>query len=314
MGSSFFSELVGSLEKKMLCRVAVPLAEDEACAFAICEGIRQGLLEALLIGNPAKIHALYGDIATNKAVTIIPEEDDKKACQRAIAAVRENRADIIMKGLVATSTLLKAVLNTRDGLKRNPLLSHLTFFEMKNKPGLKIVTDVALNIAPDVDTLIGEVQNAVEAFRLFYDRVPKVALLAANEKVSEKVPATVLARDTAEKLKDRDDMLVEGPLALDLAISPESADVKKYSGRIRGDADLLVVPRIEAGNALYKSLQYFIDCAMGGLVYGARCPVVLTSRADDNDTKFYSLMMGVALWQRGNVHGHAANHSGEVRQ
>jgi phosphate butyryltransferase len=116
--------------------------------------------------------------------------------------------------------------------------------------------------------------------------------------VSEKIPSTVMAANVAKKLQSRDDFIIEGPVSFDLAVSPESARIKKYQGKIQGDADIFIVPRIETGNALYKSLQYYIKAKMGGLVYGARCPVVLTSRADDNSTKLNSLLLGVQLWQR----------------
>jgi phosphate butyryltransferase len=153
-------------------------------------------------------------------------------------------------------------------------------------------------IAPDEDTLIKEIDNASEAYAMFVDTPPKVAMLAANEKVSEKVPSTVLGERVAKALADRKNMTVEGPISFDLAVSKESVQIKKYQGKIQGDADIFVVPRIDTGNAFYKALQYYVKAPMGGLVYGARCPVVLTSRADDNDTKFYSLLLGMVLWQR----------------
>jgi phosphate butyryltransferase len=143
-----------------------------------------------------------------------------------------------------------------------------------------------------------EIDNAAEAYKLFSSNPAKVSLLAANEKVSEKLPSTVLAKNVAEKMQNRNDIIVEGPISIDLSLSKESAEIKKYKGKIQGDADIFIAPRIETGNALYKSLQYYIKAKMGGLVYGARCPVVLTSRADDNNTKFNSLLLGIVLWQR----------------
>ena len=231
-------------------------------------------------------------------MTIIEELDASQACRKAVAVVREGQADLLMKGMVPTSTVLKAVLNSQTGLKKNPLLSHLTFFERKDQPGIRILTDAAINIAPDVEALARIVENAVEAFRLFVNRPPKVAMLAAIEKTSEKVPSTIAAKAVAEQFAGRKDLIVEGPISLDLAVSEDSARIKKYDGTIHGDADILVVPRIETGNVLYKSLQYYAQVPMGGVVYGARCPVVLTSRSDSNETKFASLLLGVLLWQR----------------
>ncbi len=294
----FFNKLAERVDTKRKSRIAIPLAEDEACAYAVCRGVSSGLIAATLIGDPAKIRELYGEVATRADVTIIEEKDPAKACRKAVSLVREGEADLLMKGMVPTSSILKAVLNSQEGLKKNPLLSHLTFFELPNRSGVKILTDAAISIAPDVATMTGIVENAIEAFRLFENRAPKVALLAANEKVSEKVPATTLAQSTAQAFASRTDAVVEGPISLDLSVSEDSVRIKKWQGRIKGDADIFVTPRIETGNVLYKSLQYFARTPMGGLVYGAKCPVVLTSRADDNDTKYASLLLGVLLWQR----------------
>lgn len=298
MSNNFFSQLAASLDKNKKCRVAIPLANDDACAYAVCHAVKTGILKATLIGDPQQIKTMYGDVASHEMVTIIDEKDEKAACARAVSEVREGRCDILMKGLVATSSLLKAVLSSATGLRKNPILSHLTFFEFPDKAGLKILTDAAMCIAPDADTLIKEIDNACEAFALFEKRQPRVALLAANEKVSEKMPATVLADNVSKLLSGRSDIVVEGPVSFDLAVSEESARIKKYQGKIQGNADIFVVPRLDTGNAFYKSLQYYVKASMGGLLYGARCPVVLTSRADDNSTKFNSLLLGIALWQK----------------
>lgn len=298
MTDNFFSKLVATLDKNRKCRVAVPLANDEACAYAICHAVKTGILSATLIGDPEQIKTLYGDVASHEHVTIIDERDEKAACARAVSEVRAGHCDILMKGLVATSSLLKAVLNSSTGLRKNPILSHLTFFEFPGKPGLKILTDAAMCIAPDAETLVKEIENACEAFCIFGSGKPKVALLAANEKITEKMPSTILADKVRGMLADRENFYVEGPVSFDLAVSEESARIKKYQGKIQGDADIFVVPRLDTGNAFYKSLQYYLKASMGGLLYGARCPVVLTSRADDNATKFNSLLLGIAIWQK----------------
>ena len=301
MSKDFFSKLVETLDSGKVCRVAIPIANDDACAYAVCQAVKMGILKATLIGDKEEIATMYSEVAKHENVKIIEETEEKAACAAAVREVKEGHADILMKGNVNTSTLLKAVLNSKDGIRKNPILSHLTFFELPGKDGVKILTDAAMCIAPDEETLQKEIENACEAFKLFNNRPVKVGLLAANEKVSEKVPSTVLADNVAKSMKSRSDIIVEGPISFDLAVSEESAKTKKYKGEIQGDADIFVVPRIETGNALYKSLQYYIKANMGGLVYGARCPVVLTSRADDNNTKFNSLLLGMALWQRNRV-------------
>ncbi|NLI75493.1 MAG: phosphate butyryltransferase [Candidatus Riflebacteria bacterium] len=298
MSSPFFARMLAELDRSRTCRVVIPLAQDEACAYAVQQGLRLGILAATLIGDPGKITAMYGEAAGHERVTVVEEKDPQLAARLACQHIREGKADFLMKGLVNTPTYLKAVLNSKEGLKKNPLLSHLLFFETNAYPGMRILSDVAINIAPDADTLTGIVENAAEAFTLFESRPPRVALLSANEKVSDKVPSTQLARQVSERFANRKDVVVEGPISLDLALSPESAGIKKYYGRIQGDADIFVVPRIEAGNVMYKALHYFADAAMGSIVFGAQCPMVLTSRADTNETKFQSLLMGAVLWQR----------------
>lgn len=298
MSQSFFSQLISSLDCQKKCRIAVPLANDDACANALIEGIKLGILKATLIGDPEQLKTMYGDIASHENVTIIDEKNEKEACNRAVKEIKDGNCDILMKGMVSTSSLLKAVLNSKDGLRKNPILSHLAFFEFPDNCGLKILTDPAMCIAPDHDTLIKEIENAVEAFSIFSDKLPKVAVLAANEKVSKNIPSTILANEIAKTMSERADMIVEGPISFDLAVSEESAKIKKYNGKIQGNADIFVVPRIDTGNAFYKGLQYYVKAPMGGLIYGAQCPVVLTSRADNNATKFNSLLLGVLMWQR----------------
>jgi len=295
MITGFFETLEEKFSPQKKCRVVVPLAQDEACSYAVCRAFKAGTVAPILIGNPVEIRKMYPVEDSSTGLNVIEENDADKACRMAVSLVRKGEADIIMKGLVPTSSLLKAVLNTEEGIKRNPLLSHLCFFETEKIPGMRILTDAAINIAPDAETLCKIVKNAVEAFALFSREVAKVALLSANEKVSEKVSSTVLAKTAAENLKSEKGMIVSGPISLDLAVSPESVKIKKFNGPVQGDADIFVVPRIEVGNVFYKSLQYYAGARMAGVVYGAKCPVVLTSRSDSNDTKYFSLLLGMTI-------------------
>ncbi|MBF0547188.1 MAG: phosphate butyryltransferase [Candidatus Riflebacteria bacterium] len=298
MSSKFFKILSENTGKKAKARVVIPMAQDEACAYAVIRGVKSGIMKAVLIGDAKEISNFYGEIIKSEDVNVVSETDPNSACKIAVQMISSGKADLLMKGLVSTSSFLKSVLGSQDGLKKAPLLSHLTFFELKNIPGLKLLSDVAINISPDEDTLEKIVKNALEAFKLIEKKQPKVALLSANEKVSEKVLSTVLAKKVSEKFSGSD-QIVEGPISLDLAICPESAKIKKYQGKIQGDANIFIVPRIEVGNVLYKSLQHFAEADMGGVVFGAKCPVVLTSRSDSNDTKFYSLLLGINLWENG---------------
>jgi phosphate butyryltransferase len=300
MSNSFFEQLSGQIDKNKKCRVAIPFANDEACAYAVSRAIEANILEATLIGNPEAIKLMYGSVADSAAVSIIDIQNEQEACARAVEEVKTGRSHILMKGLVSTSTILKAVLSSKTGIKKNPLLSHLCFFELPDKSGLKILTDAAMTIAPDSPTLVSEIENAVEALSAFSKKTPKVALLSANEKVSDKIESTKLAEEAAKAFSQNKKIIVEGPVSFDLAVSPSSAQIKKYAGKIQGDADILVVPRLDTGNALYKALQYYVNAQMGGMLFGAQCPVVLTSRADSNDTKYNSLLLGITIWQNTN--------------
>ncbi len=300
MSSSFFQQLTNKINKDKKCRVAIPFANDEACAYAVNRGLDAGILEATLIGNAEEIKLMYKDAEKNPNIEIIDIRDEKEACARAVEEIKEGRSNILMKGLVSTSTILRAVLNSKTGIRKNPLLSHLCFFELPDNSGLKILTDAAMVIAPDADTLVTEIENAVEAYAAFDEKVPRVAILSANEKVSDKMPSTQLAEKVTTTFSENEKIIVEGPLSFDLALSPESAKIKNYEGKIQGNADILIVPRLDTGNALYKSLQYYMNAQMGGVLFGAQCPVVLTSRADSNDTKFNSLLLGMAIWQNTN--------------
>jgi phosphate butyryltransferase len=306
MTESFFAGLSGRVKAGSVCRVAIPIAQDEACAYAVSRAAAEGLIKPILIGDPTEIRRMYGTAAVSNQALIIDSGDQESACRQAVAMVRDGEADILMKGNVSTGKLLKAVLNSQDGIKKNPLLSHVCFFEIPGHDGLKVLTDAAINIAPDLGQYEQITDNAIEAYSLFGHACPKVALLSANEKVSEKVPSTVLAKALAEKHKGRSSAVIEGPISLDLSVSEFSVNVKNYQGRIRGDADIFVVPRIETGNVFYKALQYFTAAQMAGVVYGARCPVVLTSRSDRNDTKFFSLLLGMVLWQKQSALGQRA--------
>ncbi|MBF0406791.1 MAG: phosphate butyryltransferase [Candidatus Riflebacteria bacterium] len=292
---NFFDTLLERSKWKSVVRLAVPVAQDEACASAIIKAVKAEIIEAILIGNPVELKNFYSEILDCSGVKIISSMEPEEACKKAVELVRNDEADLLMKGLVSTSTILKAVLNSQTGIKRNPLLSHLAFFELRNYPGLKLLTDAAINIAPDADALGKIAANAVEAYKNLTGKTPKVALLSANEKVSEKVSSTVLAKTVSEKMSSFEGAVISGPVSLDLAISPESVKIKKFTGSIQGDADILVAPRIETGNVLYKSLQYFARAKMGGVVFGAKCPVVLTSRSDSNETKLNSLLLGISL-------------------
>lgn len=225
----------------------------------------------------------------------IQRDDDAEAAAEAVAAVRSGEAQLLMKGLLQTPTIMKAVLNRDTGLRTGRALSHACAFEIPGWHKLIFITDIALNVAPDVTRKADIIRNQVAMAQALGIKRPKVAALAAIENVNPDMPATVDARALQEMAErgELGDCDVQGPLALDLAVSAESGKIKKVSGPVVGDADILLVPDIEAGNILFKGLVYFAKARPAGIIMGAKCPIVLLSRADSADSKLMSIALAV---------------------
>lgn len=277
-------------------RIAVASAESPEVLEAVERARAEGIATATLVGDVPAIRALLAGLGIDPAPYDFEQAaEPADAAARAVRLVATGEADICLKGLLDTSVLLRAVLDREHGL-REPgpgVLSHVALFEAPHYPRLFAVTDAAMNIAPDVPTLAALVRNAVRVTRALGIDPAKVAALAAKEKVSPKMPATVAAAQLASM--SFDGAIVAGPLALDGAISPDAAAVKGIAGPIQGDADVLLAPWIEAGNALYKALTLLCGARAAGIVVGARRPVVLTSRADDDDTVLSSIALAMLV-------------------
>ncbi|MBP5468217.1 MAG: hypothetical protein J6Z11_03130 [Candidatus Riflebacteria bacterium] len=294
MSELFFKNLENKLSKNNDNCLVVPLAADNAVKFTIEEALNKGLIKgAILGGDPKEIKEVFGEISEKKEISIIEAYSEFDALELSINEIKKKNANILMKGMCQSASLIKAVLNKTTGLEHG-FMSHLTCFQFPDKDYFCILTDSAVNIAPDEETLIKEIDNANELFKKLKGDIPIVALLAANEKVSDKMFSTKLAEAVTQKLSKRDDMIVEGPVAFDLAVSSKSAQIKKYKGKLNGNANIFVAPRIETSNALYKSLQHYIKVDMGGILYGANIPIIHSSRADSSKTKYNSLLLGLA--------------------
>ncbi|MCK5820867.1 MAG: phosphate butyryltransferase, partial [Bacteroidales bacterium] len=228
-----------------------------------------------------------------QGIEIIHEANQIKAVEQAVRLVHEGGAQILMKGASSTSILLKAVLNKEWGLRKGSLLSHLSVFELSRYHKLLGITDVAINIAPGVNEKMEIIKNAVGFMQSIGISKPKVALIAAVEKVYNSMPATIEAAEIVRRYQADElvNCLVDGPFALDIAISSESALHKGVQSPVAGDADLLLMPQIESGNILYKSLSLFSDSKIAAVVLGASAPIVLTSRADSEESKLNSIML-----------------------
>lgn len=273
-------------------RLVVAAAQDSEVLEAVRDAVNWGVVSAILVGDEGKIHSIAREVDLDLAkCTIVPEADSILAARRAVAMVASGQGDLVMKGKVGTADILRAVLDKEKGLRTGNLLSHVTALDIEGYDRLLFMTDGAMNIAPDLGQKIQIVQNAVDVARAVGFAQPKVAVLAAVELVNPDMPAAMEAALLA-KMAERGQIkgaVVDGPLALDNAVSVHSAEVKGISSPVAGHADILVVPDIEAGNVLYKSIVYFAKARVAGVIAGAKAPVVLTSRSDTHQAKLDSI-------------------------
>jgi phosphate butyryltransferase len=274
-------------------RLVVAAAQDPDVLEAVRDAVDWGIVSAILVGDKEKIAATAAEVRLSlEKCTVIPEADPIAAAHKAVAMVAQGQGDMVMKGRIGTADILRAVLDKEQGLRTGRLLSHVTVFDVQGVGRLLFMTDAAMNIAPDLGQKAQIVQNAVDVVRALGVERPKVAALAAVELVNPDMPAAVEAALLA-KMADRGQIkgaIVDGPLALDNAISLHSAQVKGIHSPVAGNADILMVPDIEAGNVLYKSVAYFgREARIAGVIAGAKAPVVLTSRADSHEAKLDSI-------------------------
>jgi phosphate butyryltransferase len=279
-------------------KVAVALAEDQEVLLALEQARKERIIQGILVGTKEKI----GKLAIKNKIDIrkfeIEEETDGFAASlKCCELINRGEADLMMKGLVGTASFMKAVLDKEKGLGTGKLLSHVAVFEIPQYPKLLLITDVAINIAPNLIEKAQIIQNAVCVLHSLGIETPLVACIAAVEKVNpDKMPATV---DCAclSKMAQRGQIkgaIVDGPLGLDNAVSGKSAEVKGIKSQVAGNADIILCPNIETGNAIYKTLIEFTGAKCAAIVAGTKAPVILTSRADSHETKFMSIALGVA--------------------
>ncbi|MEC9488026.1 MAG: phosphate butyryltransferase [Halanaerobium sp.] len=288
-----FEEMVKQAEERPRARLSVAVAQDKEVLLAVKEALP--LIEPVLVGDGARIKKIAEDIELDLSqVEVADYPDVSAAAEKAIQLVSKGRADFVMKGIVGTATVLRALLKDEYGLKKAKLLSHLSVFDLEALDRLIIMTDGAMNIAPDLNDKVEILQNAIPVAHAIGIEKPLVAPLAAVEVVNPKRPATMDAA-ALSKMADRGQIkgaIVDGPLAFDNAISEEAAKHKGIESPVAGRADILLVPDIEAGNILYKTITNFVKMRSASIVVGAKVPMVLTSRADDYLTKYYSIALG----------------------
>lgn len=277
-------------------KIAVAAAHDMEVLSAIKMAMELNLVTPILVGDKVQIlkYAENLQLKLNN-IEIIDEADLQKASEIAVKLVHNGEAKILMKGLVDTSIILRAVLNKEFGLRTSNLLSHAAVFELEKYHKLLFVTDAAMNLAPNADEKRQITENIVSLAHSLSIKEPKVAVICAKEKVDPKMIATVDAAELVEKNKSGElsGCIIGGPFALDNAISKEAAKHKGINDPVAGDADILLVPTIEAGNVLYKSLAFLSNSKNAGILLGASSPIVLTSRADSDEAKLNSIALAV---------------------
>lgn len=278
-------------------KLVLAAAEDQHSLGAVVKAWKNNIIEPIFIGDKEGIQSICA--ANNydiSGLSIIHEPHPEKSVEMAVKMARSKQADILMKGKIGSSVLLKCVLNKEWGLRTGNLLSHFALFEVGTYHKVIAVTDVAMNIAPNLQDKIAIVNNSIGCLNKLGYVMPKVAVLGAVEMVNENMEATLHAA-LLSKMNQRDQIkncIIDGPLAFDNAVSLESAQHKGIRSEVAGDTDLLLMPDIEVGNVLYKSLVFFAKAKVASIILGALVPIVLTSRSDSEQAKYDSILLAAA--------------------
>ncbi len=279
--------------------VAIPWAMDKTAILAAYKAERLGIAFPMLIGERARIEELMREYAPDMNAEIIDASSVEEAAAKAVSLAREGKARVLLKGALRTDQFLRPALDREKGLRTDRLLSDVFFTEdpLHNREKLIGMSDGGVNIAPDLEAKVQIVKNAIEAFHKLGIEEPKVALLAAVEVVNEKMPATV---DAAEIRKMWEAgkfprSIIEGPMALDIAVSRAAAEKKKYPSEIAGEVDIFIVPNIEAGNIFGKSFTYYMHLPVGHIIMGARVPLLIPSRNESDEDKLNSIALGCLI-------------------
>jgi len=292
------SELHDMARRHSRRRLVLAAAHDAQALGAVIDAYNNDLIDGILIGDEQKMRDIAQKHDLDLGAFVVKDEpDNARAAAMAVKMVREGEADILMKGNLGTSVLLKAVLNKEYGLRTGEQISHLALFELTAYHKLIGLTDAAMNIAPELSEKVSIVRNAIGYFHKLGIEKPRVAMLSAVETINPAMKSSVDAGIIA-KMGDRGQIrhcIIDGPLAFDNAVSKKSAELKGILSPVAGDADILVADDIDAANGLYKALIYFAGARCAAVILGAAAPIVLTSRADTDETKLNSIALAAAV-------------------
>ena len=279
--------------------LSVAAAHDEEVLLAIKSATEMNIITPILVGQEDKIRKISDEINFDlNGIKIIDKETIEECAEVAVKLVSSKEADFVMKGLLDTSVILKAVLNKEWGLRTDSLLSHVMVYEADFYPKLLVTTDGGMNIAPNYEQKVKILKNAIKATEPLGLETIKVCALAAKEKVNPKMQATVDAKELEDACKNGEfgeNVIVEGPLAFDLAVSKEAANIKGFKSKVGGDVDIILMPTIEVGNGIGKAFTYAAGAKSAGIIMGAKAPIVLVSRADTHESKLYSIAYGAIV-------------------
>ena len=298
-----YERLIKAVEALPSTPTAVAHPCDVAALSGALDAAEMGIITPILVGPADKIRAAAEAAGRDlDDIEIVDAPHSHAAAERAVELVREGRAEALMKGSLHTDELMGAVVDRTSGLRTERRISHCYVLDVPSYAKPLTITDAAINIFPTLADKVDIVQNAIDLAHALGIEAPKVAILSAMETVNPDVPSTVEAAALC-KMADRGQItggILDGPLALDNAINPEAARIKRIESPVAGQADILVVPDLEAGNMLAKSLSFLADADAAGLVLGARVPITLTSRADTVPSRLASTAIAslVAHWRK----------------
>lgn len=293
-----FEEVIKFAKERGPKVISVACCQDKEVLLAVEMARKEGIANAILVGDIEKTEVIAKEIGIDLSnYELMNIEDLTEASRKAVELVSTGKADMIMKGIVDTSIVLKAVLDKEIGLRTGKVLSHVAVFDVNGFDRLFFITDAAMNLAPDVAAKKQIIENSVGVAHALDIEKPNVACICAKEKVNPKMKDTVDAAELQEMYErgEIEGCVVGGPFALDNAVSEEAASHKGVTHPGAGKADILLVPDIEAGNVLYKSMVFFAQAKNAGVIVGAKAPVILTSRADTEETKLNSIALGVLM-------------------
>jgi phosphate butyryltransferase len=289
-----FEDLRNTLTAESPKTLVVAAADDKHTLEAVFEAVDTFPMKYILVGNKESIIEISKDLGkTIDEGDILDAKDELECAKKSIDAIRKGDGDVLMKGLIETGTLLKAVLNKEEGIRGTGTMSHLAVLEVQGYQKLIGVTDGGLIPYPTLEQKADIIRNGVGFYHGLGEPCPKVAALAASESVSEKMPETLDGAKLQEMCADGQlgECTVEGPLSFDIAVSKESAAIKKHPSKVTGEVDILLAPSIATGNVLCKGLLYWGGAKMAGCVLGAKVPIVLVSRGATAEEKLLSIML-----------------------